>query len=163
MNMHLAPIYYWTSEMGLPELYSRVENFDDFTAAEWDSKVNFAERADNFEDVVKIYPDAIHIIDNLELHDDFYVIGKMIDSIWRSLGKGVAIIGYHKDPNKIYAQGGMASIKRPRLWLDLMPRKGGGNVMKVGKFKNWRDKMTNIKNRTFEYHLVRGCKIVELE
>ena len=162
-NMHLAPIYYWTSEMGGPELYSRVENFDDFDEKMWDAKVNFAERSEEFADVVKLYPDAIHIIDNLELHDNFYLVGGMIDAIWRALGKGVVIIGLHKDKGKDYAQGGMASIKRPRLWLDLAPRKGGGNQMKVGKFKNWRDKLTNIKNMTFDYHLVKGCKIVELE
>ncbi len=162
-NMHLAPIYYWTSEMGGPELYSRVENFDDFDEKLWDENVKFAERSGEFEDVVKLYPDAIHIIDNLELHDNFYLVGGMIDAIWRSLGKGVAIVGLHKDKGKDYAQGGMASIKRPRLWLDLAPRKGGGNQMKVGKFKNWRDKLTNIKNMTFDYHLVKGCKIVEME
>jgi hypothetical protein len=162
-NMHLGPIYYWTSEMGGPELYSRVENFDDFDEKMWDEKVNFAERSEEFEDVVKLYPDAIHIIDNLELHDNFYLVGGMIDAIWRALGKGVVIIGLHKDKGKEYAQGGMASIKRPRLWLDLAPRKGGGNTMKVGKFKNWRDKLTNIKNMTFDFHLVKGCKIVELE
>lgn len=162
-NMHLGPIYYWTSEMGGPELYSRVENFEDFDVTKWDEKVNFAERSEEFEDVVKLYPDAIHIIDNLELHDNFYLVGGMIDAIWRALGKGVVIIGLHKDKGKDYAQGGMASIKRPRLWLDLSPRKGGGNQMKVGKFKNWRDKLTNIKNMTFDYHLIRGCKIVELE
>ena len=162
-NMHLAPVYYWTSEMGGPELYSRVESFDDFDAKLWDEKIKFAERSEDFEDVVKLHPDAIHIIDNLELNEDFYTVGKKIDAIWRALGKGVALIGLHKDAGKEYALGGMASIKRPRLWLDLAPRKGGGNTMKVGKFKNWRDKLTNIKNMTFEYHLIKGCKIVELE
>lgn len=162
-NMHLGPIYYWTSEMGLPELYSRVEDFDDFNEALWDENVVFSERSGEFEDVVALYPDGVHIIDQLELHDNFYLVGGMIDAIWRKLRKGVVIIGLHKDPGKVYAQGGMASIKRPRLWLDLAPRKGGGNSMKVGKFKNWRDKLTNIKNMTFDYHLVKGCRIVEME
>ena len=163
MNMHLAPIYYWSSEMGLPELYSRVENFEEFNEAKWDESVFFGERSDEFADVVSLYPDAIHIIDNLELHDNFYLVGGLLDSIWRGLGKGVVIVGLHKDKGKDYAQGGMAMAKRPRLWLNLEPRQGGGNIMTVNKFKNWRDKLTNIKSRTFEYYLAKGCKIIEME
>jgi hypothetical protein len=155
-NMHLAPIYYWSSEMGAPELRSRLENFGDFDAKLWAEKVKFAERDEKFEDVVKLYPDAIHIIDNLEMHDEFYLVGREINAIWRALGKGVAIIGLHKEKGKEYALGGMQMAKRPKLWLNLEPRKGGGNMMKVAKAKNWRDKLTNIKNMTFEYNLVRG-------
>lgn len=163
MNMHLAPIYYWTSEMGLPELYSRAENFDTFVEEQWDEAIKFHERSENFADVVALYPDAIHIIDNLEMNDNFYMVGGLIDSIWRALDKGVAFIGLHKDPGKEYGLGGMASVKRTRLWLDLKPKKGGGNIMEVKKFKNWRDKHTNIKGRILEYKLIKGCKILEWE
>ena len=52
-NMHLAPIYYWSSEMGGPELISRLESFEDFDAKLWAEKVKFAERDEKFEDVVK--------------------------------------------------------------------------------------------------------------
>jgi hypothetical protein len=162
-NMHLSPIYYWSSEMGAPELRSRLENFDDFDAKLWVEKVKFAERGEKFEDVVRLYPDAIHIIDNLEMHDDFFLVGREIDAIWRALGKGVVVIGLHKEKGKQYALGGMQMAKRPKLWLNLEPRKGGGNLMTVAKAKNWRDKLTNIKNMTFDYHLVKGCKIIEME
>ena len=163
MNMHLAPIYYWTSEMGLPELYSRTENFENFNEQEWDEKIIFSERSENFADVVSLFPDAIHIIDNLEMNDNFYQVGGLIDSIWKALDKGIVFIGLHKDAVKEYGLGGMASVKRARLWLDLKPKKGGGNIMQVNKFKNWRDKLTNIKGKIFEYRLVRGCKIIEME
>ncbi len=163
MNMHLAPIYYWTSEMGLSELYSRCEKFETFDAETWDQQIIFAERDADFADVVMLYPDAIHIIDNLEMHDDFYKVGGLIDSIWKALNRGVAIIGLHKDPGKIYPQGGMAALKRPRLVIDLKPRKGGGNIAEITKAKNWRDQMVNIKGKTFEYKLVKGCRIIEWE
>ena len=162
-NMHLAPIYYWSSEMGGPELISRLESFEDFDAKLWAEKVKFAERDEKFEDVVKLYPDAIHIIDNLEMHEDFYLVGKDINAIWRALGKGVAIIGLHKERGKNYALGGMQMAKRPKLWINLEPRQGGGNVAKVCKAKNWRDKLTNIKNMALDYHLVKGCRIIEME
>jgi len=162
-NMHLAPIYYWSSEMGAPELRSRLENFEDFDADLWVEKVKFAERDEKFEDVIKLYPDAIHILDNLEMHDDFYLVGREINAIWRALGKGVAIIGLHKEKGKEYALGGMQMAKRPKLWLNLESRKGGGNIMKVAKIKNWRDKLTNIKNMTFDFHLIQGCRIIEME
>lgn len=163
MNMHLAPEYYWTSEMGEPELYSRVENFEDFNAAVWDEKVEFHERSENFADVVSLYPDSIHYIDNLEMNDEFWKVGGFIDAIWKALNRGVAIIGLHIDPGKEFPLGGMGAIKRARLWMDLKPKKGGGNIMEIRKFKNWRDKLTNIKNKTFEYSLVRGVRIQEWE
>lgn len=163
LNMHLAPQYYWTSEMGLPELYSRVENFEDFNEGVWDEKVEFHERSDNFADVVSLYPDGIHYIDNLEMNDEFWKVGGLIDNIWKSLNRGVAIIGLHIDPGKEFPLGGMGAIKRARLWLDLKPKKGGGNIMEVKKFKNWRDKLTNIKNKTFDYSLVRGVRIQQWE
>ena len=164
MNMPLAPIFYWTSEMGLPELYSRAENFEDFNAEVWDERIVFSERSENFADVVALYPDAIHIIDNLEMSgDDFKNAGGLIDLIWKALDKGIAFIGIHMDPGREFPVGGMQSVKRARLWMHLRPQKGGGNIMQVKKFKNWRDKLTNIKGKTFEYRLVRGCKIIELE
>jgi hypothetical protein len=163
MNMHLGPIYYWTSEMGLSELYSRCEKFEGFNPEVWDEQIIFAERDTDFADVVNLYPDAIHIIDNLEMHDDFYKVGGLIDSIWKALNRGVAVIGLHKDPGKVYPQGGMAALKRPRLVIDLKPKKGGGNIAEVTKAKNWRDQMVNIKGKVFEYRLVKGCKIIEWE
>ncbi len=164
MNFHLAPIYYWSSEMGLPELEDRVANFEDYDPAEWDEKVKFHEQSENFADVVRLYPDAIHIIDNLELDDEFYRVGGLINDIWKALGKGVAIIGLHKDPGKSWALGGMGSAKRPRLYFTLEPKKDyTGSIMQGRKIKNWRDKLTNIKGKTFEFKLIRGCKILEWE
>ncbi len=164
MNFHLAPIYYWSSEMGLSELADRVANFEDYDPTEWDEKVKFHEQSENFGDVVRLYPDAIHIIDNLELDDEFYRVGGLINDIWKALRKGVAIIGLHKDPGKSWALGGMGSVKRPRLYFTLEPKKDyTGNIMQVRKIKNWRDKLTNIKGKTFEFKLIRGCKILEWE
>jgi hypothetical protein len=164
MNFHLAPIYYWTSEMGLPELADRVSNFEDYIPGEWDKHVKFYERSEQFADVVGLYPDAIHIIDNLEMDDEFYKVGGLINEIFRALDKGVAIIGLHKDPGKSWALGGMGSAKRPRLYFTLEPKKDhSGNILQVRKIKNWRDKLTNIKGKTFEFKLLKGCRIIEWE
>lgn len=163
LNMHLGPIRYWTSEMGLSELYSRVSKIEGFNIKEWDEKVVFAERDADFEDVVKLYPDAIHIIDNLEVHEDFWIVGGLIDKIWKALDRGVAVIGLHKDPAKKYGSGGMASVKRPRLVVELKGKRGGGNIAEVTKAKNWRDQHTNIKGKQIEFYLVGGNKIIEWE
>jgi len=162
-NFHLAPIHYWTSEMGLPELRRRVSQFDDFNfvgAAEWDKHVHFAERGGDFADVVKLFPNDVHIIDNLEMDDEFYRVGSHVDAIWKALKGGVALIALHKDPAKAYGLGGMGSAKRPRMYLTLEPKKDlSGNIMRVRKFKNWRGDI-NLKNRVFGFKLVRGCKII---
>jgi hypothetical protein len=137
-----------------------VAEFEGFDAKEWDEHVNFAERGAEFADMIQTAPNHIHIIDNLEMDDEFYRVGGHIDAIWRALRGGVAIIALHKDPAKPWALGGMGSAKRPRLYLTLEPKKDlSGNIMRVRKFKNWRTK-TNLKNRVFSYHLVRGCKIM---
>ncbi len=164
MNFHLAPIYYWTSEMALPEMESRVANFDDYNPEVWDQKVEFHERSEEFEDVIRLYPDGIHIVDNLEMHDDFYKISGYIDKIWRPLKGGIVFIALHKDPGKSWGLGGMGSAKRPRLIIRLEPKKDySGNIASIRKINNWRDKMTNIKGKTFDYSLVKGCKIIEWE
>jgi replicative DNA helicase len=164
MNKHLSPIYYWTSEMGELELFDRASGFEDFNETEWDEKIICHERSEKFADVVSLYPNAIHIIDNLELSgDQFKEVAGLIDAIWRSLKKGIVLIGLHKDPGREYPQGATGAVKRARLWIDLVPKKGGGNIASIEKIKNWRDKRTNIKGKKFEFSLVNGCKIVEWE
>jgi Fe2+ or Zn2+ uptake regulation protein len=117
-NMHEHEIYYFSSEMGPIEFNSRLSKFD-FPLTDW--KFTLKERSSNFADVVK--PDAINIIDFLELHDEFYKVGGLIKDIFDRLKKGIAIIALQKNPNTNYGLGGMRSIEKARLYLSMEPGK----------------------------------------
>jgi len=95
MNMDNHEIYYFSSEMAEQELKLRLSKFErpltDF------KRINWVERSSDFSDVIK--PDAINIIDFLELHEDFWIVGKLIKQIFDKLHKGIAIIALQKDRN----------------------------------------------------------------
>ncbi len=84
-------VHYFSSEMGALELKDRFSKFDR-PLNSW--KVKFKERASNFADVIK--PDAINIIDFLEVHDEFYKIGGLIKDIYDKLTTGIAVIAIRK-------------------------------------------------------------------
>jgi hypothetical protein len=158
------PINYFTSEMGIDEFFERASNIPGFDADYWDKHLTIWERSDTFEDVIN--PEAINIIDNLDLHDEFYKVAGIIHRIWSKLKKGIAIIALHKDKAKDWGKGGQGSAERARLYLSLEPgdfKRDIPNTMKVLKIKNWRNRLQNIKGKEFKFKLINGCSFMELE
>ena len=150
MNMNRFPVHYFSSEMGPLELKSRLEK-DDLQLEHW--KVRFWERASNFADVIR--PDAINIIDFLEMHDDFYRIGGLIKEIFDKLNKGIAIIALQKNPGTNYGLGGQRSLEKARLYLAMEP-----NKIKIVKCKNWQRADFNPNGQEIDFKLVNGCRFL---
>lgn len=151
MNMgDQMPINYFSSEMGAMEMRGRLEKFD-FPLSKW--RFNAKERSKNFDDVID--PDAINIIDYMELSDKFYLVGGMMKSIYDKLEKGIAIIALQKNPGASMARGGVGTLEKPRLYIAM----DSGHI-KIEKAKNWRNPEINPNGMMNDFKLVNGCKFL---
>ncbi len=153
LNMNKYKIHYFSSEMGALELKSRLSKFPQLALSDW----NFdpTERSGNFADV--IYPDEINIIDFMEIHQDFYLIGLWIKEVFDKLKKGIAIIAIQKNTGKgvDIARGGVGSLEKPRLYISLS---NNPHVLKIVKAKNWVNDIVNPNGLTMRYKIVGGCQ-----
>lgn len=150
MNMERYDIHYFSSEMGAIEFKTRLSKFSDIGLRDW--RFFPKERVGNFEDVIK--PDAINIIDFLEIYDEFYKVGLYIKKIFDKLRTGIAIIGIQKNPGTDFGLGGMRSIEKARLYLAL-----SNGRLKIVSGKNWRTE-ANPVGLVRDFKLVAGCKFI---
>jgi hypothetical protein len=150
LNMGKHSIKYFSSEMGATELKDRVSKFEG-DINRW-KKVDFFERSDNFSDVV--VPEAINIIDYLELHDEFFKVGGQIKNIFDKLTKGIAVIALQKKAGSDMARGAEFTMEKARLYISL----SRDNVCKIVKAKNWVSPMMKPSGKVRKYSLFNGCQ-----
>lgn len=156
LNMNMHKIFYYSSEMGELELKNRLVKFEQEGLCKLDDwKFEARERAFDFQDVVGKNPDDIHIIDFLEVHEDFWQVGGLIFQIWDKLKTGVAIIALQKNPGVEFGLGGSRSIEKARLYLSIDT---GKLTIKSGK--NWAQEGLNPTNKSWGFKLVGGCKFI---
>jgi hypothetical protein len=148
-------IYYFNSEMGAQELKGRLKAFGDVCPLDaW--RFTAIERSSNFADVIR--PDALNIIDFMEVYDDFWKVGGWIRDIHSRLGKGTAVIALQKKAStkketNDYGRGGEVNIEKPRLYLSM-----DRGVMKIVKAKIWRKEGVNPNGLTRGFKLISGFK-----
>ncbi len=150
-NMAKHRIHYFSSEMGKTELKSRLSKFD-VPMESW-TQCKWKERASNFADVIK--RDEINIIDYLELHTDFFMVGQLIKDIFDKLRKGVAIIALQKNAGRDHGLGGERSLEKARLYLAMDHGK-----IKIVKGKNWAQEGSNPNGLERKFRLVQGCRFI---
>lgn len=154
LNMRLHETYYFNSEMGPTELKKRITLFEGIKPESW--KFTAIERASDFAE--KIRPDALNVIDFLEVYDDFWKIGGWIRDIHAKLNKGVAVIAIQKKAStkkdqQDYARGGELTLEKPRLYIAM----DHGRI-KIVKAKAWRDSTRNPNGLVKNFKLVQGYK-----
>jgi len=149
LNMDQYEIHYFSSEMAASELSLRLSRFDDIKADEW--KFSAWERASNFADVIR--PDAVNVIDYLEVLDEFWKVGRYINDIYRKLKNGIAIIALQKDPDHLLGRGKTFALEKPRLYMTMR----WGNI-KIVKAKNW-DGIINPMYQARNFRIDRGGNI----
>jgi hypothetical protein len=93
-------------------------------------KFELVERYENWKDIIQ--PDAINIIDWINLGDKFYELGKILEGIKEKLNKGIALCCIQKDSQKSIGMGGMWGTHLSTLYLTL-----DYNRMTVEKCKEW--------------------------
>jgi hypothetical protein len=148
-NMIDHPVFYFSSEMGGAELKERLQNFNEKMPFIMWKHCTFIERSLDFD--IAIRPDAINIIDFLEIHDEFYKIGGFIKKIFDKLNKGVAIIAIQKNPGRDDGLGGQRSLEKARLYLSMSP-----GLIRIVKAKNWMSAMQNPNKTQKEFKLSKG-------
>lgn len=154
MNRNTQNIFYFISEMGLDEYQARIDPMG-IDREEWHSKITTIERSSNFSDVIR--PDALNIIDYLELSgDDYLKVGEHIRRIWEKLTTGVCFIAIQKRYGTDLPQGGIGAIEKARLVLSF--ERG---IVKIVKAKNWRDGRSNPNGLEMGFKLLDGWRFLE--
>ena len=157
LNQKRHKIIYMNSEMGASELKLRLEMFHDVCPVDkWDFTA--VERSDKFADAIE--PDALNIIDFMEIYDEFWKLGGWIRDIHKKLDKGVAVIAVQKGAStkkeqKDYGRGGELTLEKPRLYM-AMDR---GRI-KIVKAKIWRDHNRNPNGLSRNFKIVSGWKFL---
>jgi len=154
MNRNTQNVFYFISEMGIDEYQGRVDPMG-IDREEWHSKITTIERSSNFQDGIR--PDALNIIDFLELSgDDYLKVGEHIRRIWEKLTTGVCFIAIQKRYGNDLPQGGIGAIEKARLALSF-----DRGIVKVIKAKNWRDGRSNPNGLEMEFKLIDGWRFIE--
>jgi hypothetical protein len=153
-NMDNFDVHYFNSEMGVSELKMRLRGFDR-PLESW--KFTAYERSFNFVDVIKPGNGKINIIDFLEIHDNFWEVGGMINDIHKKLKGAVAVIAIQKQPGRDEGRGGNMTLEKPRLALAMDHGK-----IKIVKAKNWKDPMNNPRNQQYLFKTYKGCRFSQI-
>lgn len=149
LNMHKHKVKYFSSEMGAAELRERLSKFE-MPLKDW-TKVCFKEKSSDF--AREIDPEAINIIDFLEMHDEFYKMGALIRDIYDKLTTGIAVIAIQKNKGRDEGLGGERSKEKARLYLAIEPGK-----IKMVKVKNWANPEINPNGHQVYFKLAQGCR-----
>jgi len=159
LNMNQGhDIYYYSSEMGAVELKDRLSCFDGVSLEDWKA-VKFLERSNKFSDIIK--PNAINIIDYLEITDNFYLIGSELRAIHERLENGIAIIGLQKDGKSVLGRGSSFGLEKPRLYITLQDDAPNGAIITLKKAKNWKDKSRNPNGLESNFKIRNGCDLYQ--
>lgn len=149
-NQHKFDVHYFSSEMAGSEFRKRLSKFDDMALEDW--KFKPWDRSVDFADVIR--PDGLNIIDYLELHDNFWLVGQMLKAIYDKLKKGIAVVGLQKNPGQDAGLGGQRSLEKARLALAL-----DAGECRIVKAKNWATD-ENPNGLVQNFKLVGGCKFI---
>lgn len=147
-------IHYFNSEMSAGELKKRLGKFDYTALTDWNFKAY--ERAEDFQDVIIPGENSLNIIDFLEVHDEFYIVGRKIKEIHDRLNGGLAIIALQKNPGRDEGMGGSRSMEVARLALAI----DYGRV-KISKAKNFRQQDKNPNGLQKDFKILHGSQIID--
>jgi hypothetical protein len=139
------PVYHWFNEMSSDRMLLRLEDYP-LLVTELGRKFK-AVKQTNFEFYDVIEPDAINIIDYLDLdggegeNNQVFMIGAVIKKLQRRLGKGIVIFALQKKEASDMGYGGVYSAKLSNLYLSLDTIKQEDTRMmgrcKIVKSKDW--------------------------
>ena len=157
LNMDKFPIRYLNTDMGEEELRVRVEKFEDVTIEQWDKYIEMYEKAIVLPEHMN--PDAINIVDFLEIHDEFYKIGKPIKEWSAPLNNGILVVAVQKNLDAEFPIGKARSLEKAKLAINLDPNKATLAVA-----KNWQDGIiSSPKGKAWTYKLIGGAKFVNIQ
>lgn len=151
--------YLFTNDMTPEEIKERLINAAPDIEIPSPPPFKIFDRADNFGDVIE--PNAINIVDYLDLNSELYLIGEEIEKIYRKLDRGIALVAIQKKPNQEVGVGGMFSSKRSKLYLAMDGVKVNGELMHkltIHKARGRVDPKINPKSLEFTFKLAGGIR-----
>lgn len=163
MNCNDHEVHYFNCEMGKAELRSRLLKFGEGLKP-W-KRVHWYERGENYQDVIR--PNAINIIDYLELTDNFWMVAKHLKDIHNKLDQGIAVVALQKNRERQLKGGvttgelgigGEKALGKPRLYITM--NNGSPHKCKVIKCKNWRKQDENPNGLVIDYKVIQGSKLL---
>lgn len=113
LNMDRWDVIYQNCEMSPEELHRRLKAHTD--VEKW--KMRVYERNADFYKLVE--PNALNIIDYMEVSGDFWKVNSMLTAIHEKLDKGVAIVGLQKSFFADIGRGAEFGLEKPRLYVTL--------------------------------------------
>ena len=154
LNWDKHKIALWDSENSAEELAGRFCHYPDYE--QWaDDFVK--DRSSNFSDVIE--PDALNIIDYLEIQDNFYLVGKYIREIRDSLRDGIAIVLLQKSESSALPIGREFSRHLPRCVITI--DKG---MLTIVKAKDRAQKTINPINMKWSFGIDNtGTQFINIE
>ena len=118
-NMDIHKCLYFSSE-------TTVDDFAEYSARmTWANPFNddgtekfpLIWRDKDFKYVVD--PDGVNLIDWLNIYDNFYQIGEVLDGIKDKMNKGIVVVAIQKDPHKGLGVGGMWAEHKASLYMTM--------------------------------------------
>jgi len=149
-NQDKWDIHYFNCEMSASRLRDRLSKVDDMPLDAW--KFKPYTRSDDFADVIQ--PNAVNIVDYLEIVDNYWEVAKKLKDIHKKLDQGIAIVLLQKDEFRDTGRGGTMSLEKPVLYVALNHGKA-----KIVKAKSWKG-AENPNKKIVEFKLVHGWKFV---
>ncbi len=162
-NIDLLPVlmgneYTTLENKPTPRFMNRIKNMDWIHWKDENGKQKFTllpVRSDYAEHIIK---DRINIIDWINIDTgEHYMIGTIMESIKRELGKGIGIIAIQKAEGAESGRGGQFTkdFADVEILLDKLPE-SDDVLLTLGKVKESKSKVTG---RTFAYGIVQGVRI----
>lgn len=149
LNRDVLPVRYFNSEMGTVELKKRLRKFP-YPGQEW-RKIEFIEKSSSFADL--ILPDALNIVDFLEVNEEAYKVVVWIKEMFDRLRTGLLLVVLQKRSYKDFGVGGEGTLEKARLYLNLER----GNIGRIKSAKNW--KGFNPRDYICEYRIRNGGEL----
>jgi len=151
-NQSMWDVHYFNSEMGAQEMRKRLDLFPYMTIDQW--KFTAYRRAENFGDCIDGNEGKLILIDFLEIHDEFYAVGRQIKAIHDNLNGAVAVVAIQKNPGSDVGLGGWRSAEVSRLYLSLDRGRA-----KITDAKNFKDPEKNPNGWVRDFKIKHGCQI----
>lgn len=152
------PVRYLNSEMSEGEILARIEAMGPESAERLKSRVQWCRRTHDWARAIE--PDAVNVIDYLQIYDEFYRVGQLISDVQQKLRHGIAIILIQKKTGEVNPRGGEFALERARLALNLdaNPSSGGG-ICTLRKVKAPVDYLKNPQGMELDYRLGENMRL----
>ena len=155
-NMDKFNVHYFNSEMGAGDLRKRLEKFEGIGLDDWWHGFCAYERTNNFPEVIQPGEGNINLIDFLEVHEEFYRVGGILNDIYRRLNGAIAIVALQKNYKTDIGLGGLRSLEKPRLYIAMSRSR-----IKIVKAKNFKT-VENPNQKIMDFSLVQGWRFIPL-